>query len=88
MPGSFTVVFSVFTSRSPFYITNSCGFELLASFPLENGLRTIRNVSKIYMNSFFKAYLILMKLISISQFYAPEPCLIHAYSFVAHGETL
>ena len=40
------------------------------------------------MNSFFKAYLILMKLISISQFYAPEPCLIHAYSFVAHGETL
>jgi len=43
----------------------------MANFLTEDGLRIIHNVSKWNMYSFLKAFLVLMKLLSLSQLYAP-----------------
>jgi len=37
----YCLLFNVFTSPSPLYVAKSSGFE----FPMEKGLKTIRNVS-------------------------------------------
>jgi len=46
--------------------------QVLLYFMTEDGLRMIRNVSKQNMHSFLKAFLVLIKLLSLSPFYAPN----------------
>jgi len=61
MAGSFTVVFRDFTLHSPLFVTKPFSFELLAfpkvaSFPIENGLRT-PEMSRNKQELFFKDFL-------------------------------
>ena len=67
-------------------ITESFGFELLAlpSVALFFDWRWIKNNPKrlkIKMYSFWKAFLVLMKLLSLSQFYAPKQTLIFRFEY-------